>query len=102
MVVDVELTRRAKDHYVARALQFPEVIVEAVSREAALAQIRDALAARRRAGSEIVQISIEGDPAAPQPTWPRHAGDFPDDEAYRAMLNEIEQQRRELDTDPAT
>lgn len=100
MVVDIELTRRANDYYVARALQFPEVVIEAVSREAALAQIREALAARRRAGAEIVQITIDGADTS-QPTWPHHAGNFPDDEAYRTMLAEIEQQRRESDNDPA-
>jgi len=102
MIVDVELTQRATDHYVARALQFPEVIVEAVSREAALAQMREALTARRRAGTEIVQISIEHGSASPQPIWPRHAGTFPDDEAYHTMLAHVEQQRRELDEEHGT
>lgn len=32
---DLELTRRAPDRYIARALQFPDIIVEAVSRTAA-------------------------------------------------------------------
>lgn len=101
MIVDIELTRQANEHYVARALQFPEVVVEAVSREAALAQIREALTARRRAGTEIVQISIENGSAALQSIWPRHAGTFPDDEAYHTMLAEVERQRRELDEDAA-
>lgn len=101
MIVDIELTRQANDHYVARALQFPEVLVEAGSREAAIAQIREALIARRRAGREIVQIAIEDMDTAAQPTWPRHAGTFPDDEAYRVMLAEIKQQRHEIDKDTA-
>lgn len=58
MVVDIELTRRSPDRYVGRALQFPDIEVEAVSHEAALAQIREALTVRRRTGSEIVQISL--------------------------------------------
>jgi hypothetical protein len=99
MVVDIELIRRSPDRYVARALQFPDVEVEAVSREAALAQIREALTARRRAGTEIVQITIENGSAALQTAWPRHAGTFPDDEAYRSMLAEVERQRRELNED---
>lgn len=101
MVVDIELIRRSHDRYVARALQFPDVEVEAVSREAALARIREALTARRRAGSEIVQITIENGSAAVQTAWPRHAGAFPDDAAYRTMLADIERQRRELDEDSA-
>ena len=75
------------------------VEVEAVSREAALAQIREALTARRRAGTEIVQITIENGSAALQTAWPRHAGAFPDDEAYRSMLADVERQRREFDED---
>jgi hypothetical protein len=63
------------------------VEVAAVSREAALAQIREALTARRRAGSEIVQIAIENGSAARQTTWPRHAGTFPDDVyGYRTRM----------------
>jgi hypothetical protein len=99
MVVDIELIRRSPDRYIARALQFPDVEVEAVSREAALAQIREALTARRRAGTEIVQITIENGSAALQTAWPHHAGTFPDDDAYRSMLAEVERQRRELDED---
>jgi hypothetical protein len=82
-------------------LQFPEVIVEAVSREAALTQIREALVARRRAGAEIVQITIENGNGSLPFAWPRHAGAFPDDEAYRTMLADVERQRRELDEDAA-
>jgi hypothetical protein len=99
MVVDIELTRQAHDHYVARALQFPEVIVEAGSREAALTQIHAALIARRRAGTEIVQMTIENGSGSQQLPWPRHAGTFPDDEAYRTMLADVERQRQELDAE---
>lgn len=99
MVVDIELTRRATDRYVARALQFPDVIVEAASRDDALSQIRAALAARRRADTEIVQITVDLVSAAGSAAWPRHAGTFPDDEAYQTMLAEIARERRALDAD---
>ena len=99
VVVDTELIRRSPDRSVARALRFPDVEVEAVSCEAALAQIREVLTARRRADTEIVQITIESGNAALQTAWPRHAGTFPDDDAYRSMLAEGERQRRELDED---
>jgi len=99
MIVDIELIRRSPDCYVARALQFPDVEVEAVSREAALAQVRDALTARRQAGTEIVQITIENDNDALQTAWPRHAGTFSDDDTYCSMLAEVARLRRELDED---
>jgi hypothetical protein len=92
MIVDIELTRQTNNRYVARALQFPDLTVEAVSRDEALAQMREALLARRRAGIEIVQIAIADDAEPTLPTWPRHAGEFPDDEAYSIMLAEIERQ----------
>jgi hypothetical protein len=97
MIVDIELTRQTNNRYIARALQFPDVTVEAVSRDEALARMREALLARRRAGIEIVQIAIGDDAEPTLPTWPRHAGEFPDDEAYGVMLAEIERQRNELD-----
>jgi hypothetical protein len=97
MIVDIELTRQTNNRYIARALQFPDVTVEAVSRDEALARMREALLARQRAGIEIVQITIGDDGEPTLPVWPRHAGEFPDDEAYRVMLAEIERQRSELD-----
>ena len=99
MIIDVELTRHSDGHYSARALQIPAVVVEAASRAAALEEMRAALVARRRSGVELVQIDIGdgGETAA----WPRHAGAFPDDEAYLAMLAEVERERRALDQDAA-
>lgn len=99
MVVDIELTRRAPDRYIARALQFPEIIIEAASREAALVRIRETLIARRRADTEMVQITIEPGDSLPQAVWPTHAGTFPDDEVYQAMLAEVTRQRQEQDSD---
>jgi hypothetical protein len=97
MLIDVEVTQHADGHYVARALQIPDMEIEAASREAALEQMRAALVARRRSGVELIQIDI-GDADETVPTnWPRHAGAFPDDDAYREMLAEVERQRRVLD-----
>ena len=101
MIIDVELTRRADGHYVARALQIPDMVIEATSRDAALEQMRAALLARRRSGVELVQIDIGDEGGTGRAAWPRHAGAFPDDEAYREMLAEVEHQRRVLDQNPA-
>jgi hypothetical protein len=99
MIIDIELTRQANNRYAARAIQFPDLVIEAISRDEALSQMREALLVRRRAGSEIVQIAIDDPSTIEQRTWPRHAGAFADDEAYQIMLAEIEQQRRVLDQD---
>jgi hypothetical protein len=101
MIIDVELLRRADGLYVARALQVPDVIVEAPSRDDALEQMRAALLARRRSGIELVQFDIGGEDNAVVSAWPRHAGAFPNDEVYHEMLAEVECQRRALDEDAA-
>jgi hypothetical protein len=98
MVVDIELMRQANNRYSARALQFPDLLVEAVSRDEAIAKMREALLARRRAGAEVVQIALDDGTPQSYGTWPRHAGTFADDPLYREMLAEVEKQRRLLDS----
>jgi hypothetical protein len=97
MLINVELTQRADGQYVARALQIPDVVIEAASRDVALEQMRAALVARRRSGVELVQIDISDEGETAPTSWPRHAGAFPDDAAYREMLAEVERQRHALD-----
>jgi hypothetical protein len=98
MVVDIELMRQANNRYSARALQFPDLLVEAVSCDEAIAKIPEALLARHRAGAEVVQIALDDGTPPSQGTWPRHAGTFADDTVYHEMLAEIEKQRRLLDS----
>jgi hypothetical protein len=97
LLVDVELTRRAADRYVARALLFPDLVVEAESRDAALGRLRAALRARRQAGVELVQITLDDEASPTGEPWPSHAGAFPDDELYHDMLAEVERERRSTD-----
>ncbi len=101
MIVDIELTRRADGYYVARALHIPNMVIEAESRDAALEQMRATLVSRRQAGVELVQLDIGDEGETVPATWPRHAGAFPDDEAYREMLDEVERQRHVLDQNAA-
>jgi|GEM_PF-1799761 len=100
MVVDIEVTRRPDGRFVARALHIPGVVVEAPSRDAALEQMRDALVARQRDGVEIVRLDLGELPGEPVTAWLPLSGAFHDDELYREMLAEVEQNRRELDQDP--
>jgi hypothetical protein len=97
MVVDIELTRQADGHYVARAFYLPEIVVEAATRDAALEQMRAALLARRRAGVEVVQLDLGDLDEPPSAEWPRHAGAFADDAAYQEMLAEVERERHQID-----
>ena len=101
MVVDVEVTRRPDGRYVARALHIPGVIVEALSRDAALDQLRDALVARQREGVEIVRLDLGEVPGPPVASWPPLSGAFVNSELYSEMLAEVERYRRELDQDQA-
>jgi Asp-tRNA(Asn)/Glu-tRNA(Gln) amidotransferase A subunit family amidase len=94
MVLDVELTHQPGGRYRARVVLWPEVAVEADSRDEALDRIQDAIRARREAGVEIVQVSV--DDVAQQALsgeWRRHAGAFPDDDLYQQMLEEVRRQR---------
>lgn len=100
MVVDIEVSRRPDGRFVARALHVPGVVVEALSRDAALEQMRTALVARQRDGVEIVRLDIGELPGAAPALWPPLSGAFGDDELYREMLAEVERYRRELDEDP--
>lgn len=97
MVVDVEVTRQADGQYLARVLHIPDIAATATSRDAALHKIRALLDKRWRSGIELVQLDV-GNVAA---SWPRHAGAFPDDDSYRAMLAAIEGERAALDQDDA-
>ena len=100
MLVDVELIRRGADRFIARALLFPDLVVEAESREAALASLRAAWQARRRAGVEIVRLVLDDEGSTVNLTWPTHAGAFPDDELFQEMLAAVERERHT--PDPAT
>jgi hypothetical protein len=102
MVFDVELTHPAADRYVARVLLWPDVVVEAASREAALEQIGEAIRRRRDAGVEIVQVIVDDPISSAAPTWRKHAGTFPEDELYEQMLDEVQRYRCELDTESST
>lgn len=97
MLIDVEVMRRSDGHYIARVLQLPDIVAEAETREAVLAHVRAAMLARRRAGVELVRLEI-GE-SSDDGLWagPRHAGSFPDDDAYKSMLAAIAQHRQELD-----
>ncbi len=97
MLFDIELTQKAPDRYVARALLLPDVVVEAASRAEALDRVREAIRARKQAGVEIVQVVVDDE--ARSPSWRKHAGAFPDDELYNQMLDDVERYRHELDTD---
>jgi hypothetical protein len=101
MIVDIEVTRRPDGRYVARALHIPGVIVEGVSRDAALQQMRDTLVARQQSGVEIIGLDIGELPGLSVAPWPPFSGAFPDDEVYREMLAEVARYRHELDQDSA-
>jgi Asp-tRNA(Asn)/Glu-tRNA(Gln) amidotransferase A subunit family amidase len=98
MLFDIELTQKAPNRYVARVLLLPDVVVEATSRAEALDRVRAAIRARKKAGVEIVQVAIDDEARSPS-TWRKHAGTFPDDELYQQMLDDVQRNRDEPDTD---
>jgi Asp-tRNA(Asn)/Glu-tRNA(Gln) amidotransferase A subunit family amidase len=94
MVLDIELTPQPSGRHVARVLLWPNVVVEAASRDEALDRIQDAIRTRRQAGVEIVRVAVDEDASTQATrTWRKHAGTFPDDELYQRMLDEIQRGR---------
>jgi hypothetical protein len=99
MLFDIELTHKAPDHYIARVLLLPDVVVEAATRAEALDRVRAAIRARQEAGVEIVQVVVDEKAGSAPSPWRKHAGAFPDDELYQQMIEDVQRYRHELDTD---
>ena len=99
MLFDIEVTQKTPNRYVARVLLLPDVIVEAATRAEALERVRAAIHARKQAGVEIVQVAVDDETQPPSSPWRKHAGAFPDDELYAQMLDDVQQNRHELDAD---
>ena len=94
MTYDVIL-RRKNDKYIARVRDWPELIIEETTREAAIDQIKLQLLEYLNHPPEIVQIDLEsGDIENP---WLKFAGMWADDPTWDEFLAELESYRQEID-----
>ena len=97
MVYDVLLEQIENNGYTARLLAWPEYVIQADTREAALAEARLILR-QRLSRAEVVQITAE--PGEENP-WVKFAGMWADDHTFDEFVAEMEKYRCEFDADEA-
>ena len=94
MTYDVIL-RKKNNRYIARVRDWPELVVEETSREAAINQMREQLVEYLSAPPEVVQIDVE--PMTQANPWLKFAGMWADDSTWNDFLAEVEAYRQETD-----
>ena len=95
MTYDVIL-RKKQNKYIARVRDWPEVVVEEETREAALTQIKQHLTAYLRQAPEVIPIELEPGVAAEHP-WLQFAGIWADDPTWDDFVTEVAAYRQEMD-----
>lgn len=94
MTYDVIL-RKKDNRYIARVHNWPELIIEENTREAAITQIKEELVEYLSQPPEIIQIDLE--PIAETNPWLKFAGMWASDPTWEEFLAEVEAYRREID-----
>lgn len=96
MTYDVIL-RRKKNKYVARVRDWPELVIEEDSRDAALLQIKDQLAEYLSQPPEVVQIELDSTLEHEDHPWLKFAGMWADDPTWDDFIAEVEAYRQQID-----
>ena len=95
------ILRKKQNKYIARVRDWPEVVIEEETREAAITQIKQHLTAYLSQPPEVVQIELE--PVVPvEHPWLQFAGMWADDSTWDDFVTEVvayRQQRDEADTE---
>jgi predicted RNase H-like HicB family nuclease len=95
MTYDVIL-RKKQNKYIARVRDWPEVVIEEDTREAAITQIKQQLTAYLSQPPEVIHIELE--PAAPgEHPWLQFAGMWADDPTWDDFITEVAASRQEMD-----
>jgi len=90
------ILRKTQNKYIARVREWPEVVIEEETREAALSQIKQQLAAYLSQRPEVVPIEL--DPSAvPSHPWLQFAGMWADDPTWDDFITEVVTYRQEVD-----
>ena len=95
MTYDVIL-RKQQNKYIARVRDWPEVVIEEETREAALMQIKQHLTTYLSQPPEIIQIELEPVVTVEHP-WLQFAGMWADDPTWDDFVTEVAAYRREMD-----
>ena len=94
MTYDVIL-RKKDNKYIARVRNWPELVIEETSREAAISQIKAELLEYLSHPPEVVQIDLES--IAGENPWLKFAGMWAGDPTWDDFLAEVEAYRQEID-----
>ena len=94
MTYDVIL-RKKDNKYIARVRDWPELVIEEASREAAINQIKEELVEYLSHPPEVVQIELEA--AEQLNPWLKFAGMWADDPTWDEFLAEVEAYRQEIE-----
>jgi len=95
MTYDVIL-RKNQNKYIARVRDWPEVVIEEETREAALTQIKQHLMAYLSQAPEVIPIELAPGAAAEHP-WLQFAGMWADDPTWDDFVTEVAAYRQEID-----
>src|SRR5882724_8527785 len=95
MTYDVIL-RKKQDKYIARVRDWPEVVIEEETREAALTQIKQQLMAYLSQPPEVIPIELEPAATGEHP-WLQFAGMWADDPTWDDFVTEVAAYRQEMD-----
>ena len=95
MTYDVILSKK-DNTYVARIKEWPEVMVEEQTREAAIRQVREQLVEYLASQVEVIQIEVDL-PAKSGNPWLGNFVRFKDDPTFANLQAEIAAYRQELD-----
>lgn len=95
MTYDIIL-RKKQNKYIARVRDWPEVVIEEETREAALTQIRQHLIVYLSQTPEVIPIELEPVEAAEHP-WLQFAGMWTDDPTWDDFVTEVATYRQEMD-----
>lgn len=94
MTVNVLVQPSSEKGYTAAVLGWPDLAVEAQTKEEALEKLRAELT-RRLAKGEIVSLEIE--PVNGEHPWMKFAGMWKDEPMFDEVLEEIKAYREEID-----
>jgi predicted RNase H-like HicB family nuclease len=95
MTYDVIL-RKTQNKYIACVRDWPEVVIEEETREAALTQIKQHLTTYLSQPPEVIQIELEPVVTAEHP-WLQFAGMWADDPTWDDFVAEVAAYRQEMD-----
>ena len=95
MICDVILTK-ANNKYVARAREWPDIVVEENTRSEAIQQLKSRLVDYLTDQVEVIQIEIPL-PAQTGNPWLNKFGSFKDDLTFDDLQAEINAYRQEID-----